>query len=112
MDPRLQARLESWHAQIALLEVAEKDYLTLEANEKPLWSSLFLEATGKTVSDREAQVYSNPIWRDFQIGLVAANVECNKQKRILELKQAAFNSTYLHSKNESEAVLRMPKGLT
>lgn len=109
MDSRLQERLSKWHDQINSVSGAEKLFLSLEAEEKPLWSQLFLNAVGKNVSEREALAYTHSDWRDFQGGLVEAKVAYNREKRILDLKQSAFTAEYLAAKTEAEAIQRYPK---
>lgn len=112
MDQLLHERLSRWHDQIHALSKSEEQYLLLESNEKPLWSKLFLAAEGKTVAEKEAHAFTHPDWVDFQSGLVAAKVVYHREKRILELKQAAFQSEYLRAKNENDAIQRMPRSMT
>lgn len=112
MDQRLHDRLTAWHSHIEVLEKAELAFLTLEANEKPMYSSLFLRAEGKTSAEREARAYDSQEWRDFTAGLVHAKADYLKKKRLLELKQSAFNAEYLGAKNQGEAVQRMPRAVT
>lgn len=112
MDQRLEERLNKWHSQIQVVEQAEKTCLLLESQEKPMWSKMFLSAPGKTVADREAQAYQSIEWETLQRGLVEARVNYNRERRILELKQAAFQSEYLGAKHESEAIARIPRGMT
>lgn len=111
MDPRLCEALAKWHSQVDRLAGAETLYLSLEANEKSLWGSLFLGSNGKNVSEREALVYSSSQWKDFAKGVAAAKGGMNHEKRLLELYQAEYNSTYLASKTEGETILRMPRAL-
>jgi hypothetical protein len=110
MDERLSHRLNKWHEAIDKLSESEKEFLSLEANEKPMFSKLFLESQGKTVAEREAHTYTCGEWRKFQLGLVEAKVNYLAHKRELELKQAAFNAEYLQCKVEGEAIQRTPKG--
>lgn len=113
MDDKLYAKLDSWHKQIEKLEEIETVCLSLEASEKSIWAKLFLgSVTGKNVAEKEAMAYSHLDWVDFQNGLVAARVRLNKEKRILELKQAAYNAEYLTSKLHGEAIQRTPRSLT
>ncbi len=112
MDKRLQERLTIWHNWIDKLSVSEKTFLSLESQEDAMYSALFLKAPGKGVAEKEAHAYSHPDWREFQDGLVEAKVQYNRDKRELELKQAAFNAEYLESKTSNEAIKRMPRELT
>lgn len=112
MDARLNDRLTRWHDQITAVEKAERTCLMLEAQEKPMWSKLFLSAQGKTVAEREALAYAHPDWKILQDGLIEARVVYGRERRILELKQAAFQSEYLGAKHESEAIARTPRALT
>ncbi len=112
MDPRLHERLERWHSQIDTLSEAERICLGIEACEKPLWSRLYLASDGKNVADREARAYVHPEWEKFNVGMVEARVAYNRERRELELQQAAFNAAYLQSKHESDAIQRYPKTVT
>ncbi len=112
MDQLLDERLRKWHEAILALEGVERVFLSLESNEKPLYSSLFLESLGKTVAEREANVYVEPKWHIFQKGLVESKVSYLKEKRLLELNQAAFQSAYLGVKVSGEAIQKYPRGMT
>lgn len=109
MDAQLQERLDKWHSHIGVVEDAERKCLELEGNEKSLWASLFILAIGKTVPEKEAWVYSHQSWKDFQAGLAEARTIFNRERRILELKQSAFQATYLERKMTGEAIQRMPR---
>lgn len=112
MDQRLNDRLTKWHDQIETVGKTERRCLLLESQEKPLWSKLFLAAPGKTVAEREAQAYQSIEWEALQRELVDARANYNRERRLLELKQAAFQSEYLEAKHENEAIARMPRALT
>lgn len=111
MDNRLHERLSKWHAAIDELAKAEKLYLELEANEDSMWSAIFLEAQGTSISEREARTNVNARWLDFQSGLVEAKVEFNRMRRELDLKQSAFQAEYLQCKQEAEAIAKTPRGV-
>lgn len=112
MDQRLSDKLNRWHDTIEQVCVAEKLSLTLEANEKPLWGKLFLSATGRNVAEKEAEVYSHPDWIALTQGSAEAKAEANNSKRLLELRQAAFQASYLQCKNEADAIQKFPKSVT
>lgn len=112
MDKRLEEKLEKWHSTIESLKKAEFQFLTLEANEKPLWSKLFLETTGKTIAEREALTYTHSDWLSFSRGLSEAKAQTNHEKRVLELRQAVFNGSYLEYKLQGEVIQKYPKGIT
>lgn len=109
MDPRVQQELDRWHQEIEALEPLETQFLQIEANEKPLWSKLFLHAQGKSIAEREAQAYTHPDWLAFLGGLSAAKSRYLKAKRHLELQQARFQSQYLASKIQGEAIQKHPR---
>lgn len=109
MDDRLREKLSEWHKQIDTISETEKEFLTLESAEKPMFASLFLKAEGKTVVERECLAHSNPSWITLQDGLVDAKVRNNRAKRLLELAQASFNAEYLQYKMEGEAIQRSPR---
>lgn len=111
MDPRLHDKLTRWHEQIVTVGKTERDFLLLEANEKPLYSKLFLDAHGKTIAEKEALVYSSSDWLSFSNGLAEAKAATNHEKRVLELKQAAYQAEYLGSKTEDTAISRI-RGVT
>ena len=111
MDHRLSQRLNDWHQHIEKLEKVEREFLHLESSEDPIWSSLFLETSGN-VAEREAKTYVNTTWREFSDRLIEAKVQYSKAKRELDLKISAFQAEYLNSKNENEAILKMPRTIT
>lgn len=111
MDARLEDRLKKWHDCIETLAAKERLFLQLEAEDEPLWCQLFLNSSGKTVTEREAMAFVHSDYRDFLRGLVEAKTDYNKERRVLELKQAAFNAEYLQTKTEAEAIQRYPKHL-
>lgn len=112
MDQRLSERLQKWFDQIKVVESAERVFRALESQEKPLYAQLFLSSMGKTVTERESVAYVHTDWRDFQSGLVEARAAYNRERSILELKQASFNSEYLSSKMDGEAIMKMPRSIT
>ena len=109
MDSRLRERLDRWHTQIESLKDEELECLSLEAQEKGVYSGLFLKAAGKTVSDREALAYASEEWKNFQIHLVEAKTKYHHAKRELDFKQKAFEAEYLTYKIESDAIRKWPK---
>ena len=104
MDSRLSNRLRSWEQHIDVLAVVEADCLKLEANEKSLYSKLFLDAEGKNVATKEALAYSNQDWINFKAGLAEATVKKLRERRVLEIKAKAYESEYLTYKIEAEAI--------
>lgn len=112
VDERLKERLELWHKHIEVLQNAEKEFLALEAEEDSLYSELFLASPAKTIAEKEAQALSSEPWRQFQKKLVQGKIRFNHERRVLELKQKAYESEYLTYKLEGEAIQRWPKNVT
>ena len=104
MDSRLKERLDKWHASIEELHDIEAKKLELEASEKPFFSTLFVKSSGKSIAEREHQVYASSEWKEFQAGLVYARLEFNKAIRLLDLKKSAYNAEYLTFKLESDGL--------
>jgi len=106
MDSQLRERLLKLEAQITKLRDAEASYLTLEAHKKVLAAQLFLKASGKNVSEREANVYASKDWIVFSAGHVQAETEYNEQRRRYELLLKAYDAAHLTLKTESAAIQR------
>ena len=106
MDTRLEDRLKKYHAQIEKLKEVELQYLELDASEKSLFAELFLQAEGRSISEREARAAASPEWKDFKRGLAQAESARNHERRRLDLLQNAFNAEYTTYKIEAEAIKR------
>lgn len=106
MDPRLHARLEKIETSIGALRIAEKEFLTLEAHKKVLFSRLFLDSQGKNVAEKEALAYVSNNWRDFTKGLVEAESNFNNERRMYELRLKAYDAEHLTLKTEVPAIKR------
>lgn len=106
MDDRLYKRLEKIEESIDNLREVEKQFLTLEANKKALYSELFLRAEGKNVAEKEATAYSSKAWRDFSAGLVAAESDFNHERRMYELRLKAYDAEHLTLKTETPVIKR------
>jgi hypothetical protein len=110
MDEQVRRRLDLWHNQISLVEKAELAMRVLESQEEPLWHQIYLQSDGKNQLEREAKTWVHDDWRAFQEGLVAAKTAFNKERSTLELRQAAFQASYLSYKIDGEAIQKFPKG--
>jgi hypothetical protein len=106
IDDGLHSRLEAWHKQIEKLATIEMIFRNLDASEKTLYSQLFLEAPGKNIEEKKAGAYTDQKWIDFKKGLAKAETEYHKERRILELKQKAYDGAYLSLKIDSDAIRR------
>ena len=106
MDNELSKRLTKLARQINILEVAEKVALTLDANEKTIFSKLLLSVTGSSISTREAKVYVSLEWREFLVAQTNARVEYNKAKRYYELLDKAYLAEHLTYKVQAHAIGR------
>lgn len=107
MDPRLEERLRRWHDQLEVLKGIEETFMDLQASEKPFYSELFLKAEGKSIAEREANVYASDEWKTFSVGLAKAHSSYNHERRTLELKIKAFDAEYLGAKHEADAIRKM-----
>lgn len=106
MDKRLGERLKKIEDQIDVLNVAERDFLNLEAQKDVLYAELFRKAEGKSVADKEACVCASQAWRDFARGLAETQAEFHRQRRWYELRLKAYDAEHLTYKIENAAVLR------
>ena len=104
MDPRLVDRLEKWNEQIRDLETVERDFLLLDGSEKATYSELFLKAEGKSIAEKEAKAYADPVWKDFKLGLAEAKTRYNRAMRELRLKEKAYDAAHLSVKNEEKFI--------
>jgi len=104
MDQKLKDQLDEWYKLVEVLSQKERVYFELEGNEKVLYSKLFLNAEGKTVADKEAEVYSSEDWIDFQVGKNIAKVDFLKHKRFLDVTQASYQAEYLQCKQDYDSI--------
>ena len=104
MDDILTEKLTKWYDHINVLKKSESDVMNLESSERALFAVLFLNSGDGSVAVRESVVHSSSEWASFQKGLVEAKVRYNKDKRILELLQKAFDAEYLTYKLEHDAI--------
>lgn len=102
MEIQLKEALSRWSSQIDKLRDVEEKYFSLEASEKAFFHTLFAKATGKTIMDRECEVYRSSEWKRFSEGLALSRAEFNYEKRVLEIKIKAFDAAYLGAKQEFE----------
>lgn len=106
MDKRLGARLKKIEEQIETLSAVEKDFLNLDAHKDVLFAELFRKSAGKSVADREADVYASQEWRDFSKGLAETQAEFHRQRRWYELRLKAYDGEHITYKVENAAILR------
>lgn len=105
MDKILRESLIKIHKQIKLLFDAEKLYGELEASEKTLYAALFLETDdSKSIEVRKNMVYASQAWINFIKGLSIAEAAKNRERRVLELLNAAFQAEYLTYKIEHSVI--------
>lgn len=103
MDPQLESKLSDWENQITKLRHKEQMFLSLEANEKAVYSKLFLQNKG-TIPEREALAYATEEWHDFSNGLAVAKSEYHHERRMLDLKIKVYEATYLSVRNDHDFV--------
>lgn len=106
MDDRLFERLKKIEQSIDEMRDIETRYLTLEGNKKALLAQLTIKAPGKSFAEREAHALASDEWRDFNAGLVEAEVAFNHARRFYELRLKAFDAAYLSLKTETPAIRR------
>lgn len=106
MDAKLRMRLERLEEQHAKLCPIVDKVRELEANEKPLFSKLFLAADGKSVAEREAQAYASQDWIDFAQALAHAKSEFINEMRWFEIRQKAYDAEHLTLKTEVPVIKR------
>lgn len=104
MDTRLKERLNALSDQIDKLRKAELEFLTLDAHKRVLAAQLFLQAEGKNVAEKEANVYSSAQWKDFSSGLVESESKFNHERRRYELQLKAFDAEYITYKIDATAI--------
>lgn len=106
MDDKLNQRLQSWYRQVEKITNVEQRYFELDAQEKSLYSQLFLKAEAKTVAEKEALAYASEDWINYKKGLAELKSGYNREKRILDVRQKAYEAEYLTYKIEADAVKR------
>jgi hypothetical protein len=104
MDRSLANRLNELWAQSDQLKDAEREFLTLEANRKPMLAQLTLKAEGKSFAEREAKALASEDWREFMAGHVAAESAMNHAKRKYEILDKAFYATYATMKTDDRSI--------
>lgn len=108
IDSRLMERLNRWHSQLEKLANIESKFFSLEASEDSLLSSLTMQQEGKSMAEREMRARGTEEWQQFSQGLAAAKSEYNKERRLLEVIQKAYEAEYLSFKLENEAIKKIP----
>lgn len=106
MDLRLNKRLMDIEGHLETLKTAESAFLYLEAHRKVLAAQLFLKAEGKSVAEREAQVYASKDWVNFSSGHAEAEASFNHQRRMHELLLKKYDGAHLTLKTESPVIKR------
>lgn len=106
MDSRLEERLTKVSVQIDKLRETERVFLTLEANRKVMAAQLYLRAEGKSVAEKEANVYASESWTAFIAGHVEAESAYNHERRRYELMLKAYDAEHLTLKTETPAIRR------
>lgn len=106
MDNKLQAAINEAYEQTKILGEVELAFLSLEAEEKPLFSRLFLKASGKSIAEREAQAYASEDWIRFSKGLALAKSKMLHERRIYEQTLKRFDAEYITFKLENDAIKR------
>lgn len=107
MDHRLSERLKKWNDQADKLQLAEKEYLMLEAQEKSLYASLYAEHDG-SIEDRKQKAFDSKAWCDFAEGLAQARAFYLDQRRRYDMQAKAFDATYLEVKHDLQQIARQP----
>lgn len=106
MDRRLSEALNRLSKQIDTVHKVEASYLSLEAASKSHFATLLLAAEGKTVSEREAQVYASEEWKLFAKGLAEAEASFHRERARLELYTKGYDAEHLSYKMQGTAIQR------
>lgn len=106
MDQILHNSLDRWHKQIQTLKEVEENCYQLDASEKPLFAQLFLKTEGANVKERESKVYASNEWTNFSKALSTLKSNLNHERRLLALKQKAYDAEHITYKIENEGVKR------
>ena len=106
MDKRLFGRLSKIEQHIDVLKKVESEFLYLEAHKKVMFSSLFLQAEGKNVAEKEANAYASADWVNFIDGHAEKEAEYNYMRRLYELKLKAYDAEHLTLKTETPVISR------
>jgi hypothetical protein len=105
MDERLRDRLVKISHQIDRLKAVEEPWLNLKASKESEFGLLYLSTTG-SVAEREAKVYTSSEWTDFSKALVQAEVQFNRERRMLDLQLKAYDAEHLSFKIDHSAIAR------
>lgn len=108
MDDALNRRCIKIQNIIDELKTIEERFLNLDASKKTLHAQLYLQAEGKTSTEREAKAYANQEWINFCTVLASEESNYNRTKRMLDLQLKAFDADYLSLKLEHSAIRRQP----
>lgn len=106
MDSELKRRLTKLSEQIDSMKETELIFRQLKATEKSQFGMMFLKQEGKTLTEREHAVFASREWRQFQEGLVQAEVAYNHMVRKLELLKKAYDAEHITYKLETSAIQR------
>ena len=106
MDRSLQEHIDKIHKAIEDLSVAEEVFLTLDAHKKTMLAILLLSQEGKSHAEKEAKAYAHDDWVHFSKGLVRAEVDYNKTKRLYECALKAYDGMHLTYKIENQGIQR------
>lgn len=106
MDLKLRNKLNQIEVHLGVLKDAEREFLFLEAHRKVLAGQLFLNAEGRSVAEKEAQVFASQEWIDFSKGLAQAESEFNHQRRMHELLLKKYDGEHLSLKTEAPVIRR------
>lgn len=90
MDRELATRLNNLNEQNARLKDIEYAYQSAEATRKTNFAQLFLAAEGKSVAEREYNVYASPEWIAFAKALAGYETDYNYEKRRFDILFNAF----------------------
>ncbi len=106
MDVRLNKKLMDIEKHLDRLRLTEEAFLFLEAHSEVLPAQLFVKAEGRSIADKEAQVYSSQAWIDFSRAHAQAKSDFNHARRQYELLLKKFDGAYLSLKTETPVIRR------
>lgn len=107
MDSQLGKRLNELLKQNAALKLAETQYLTLEANRKPMLAKLTLGAIGRSHAEREAIAYASQDWADFMAGHVQAESDYQYAKRRYDIFDKSYLAEHATFNRDAKTISRL-----
>lgn len=104
IDTLLAERLNALNEQNEVLARAEKLFLELDANKKPMLAQLIIKANAKSFALSETLALASQEWKDFCAGHVQAETDYNFEKRRFAILESAYLAAHATYKNEEQLI--------